>query len=160
MDSEVIYLDEPEQSQSDSSVSSLLDTIIENQNTLIEQNNEILQQSDTEQSEAEMEAPILGEEPQPIESIIDLSSVILKLGTISDNQATIIQQNSDIAEQLNSLNTIIDNQTAVIEKNDEVISQLEESNTVLVNFFFLFIVFLACKFVHFLFYKVFFGGVT
>jgi hypothetical protein len=134
----------------------LLDTIIENQNTLIEQNNEILQQSDTEQSEAEMEA-YFRRRTSAIESIIDLSSVILKLGTISDNQATIIQQNSDIAEQLNSLNTIIDNQTAVIEKNDEVISQLEESNTVLVNFFFLFIVFLACKFVHFLFYKVFFG---
>lgn len=55
---------------------------------------------------------------------------------------------------------IIENQSEVIVQLKEQNSHLSEMNTVLANFFFCFMVLMVCKFVHFLFYKVFFGGLT
>ena len=61
---------------------------------------------------------------------------------------------------------MLENQSVTLENQEELLEDREaneallESNTVLVNFFFLFMVLMVCKFVHFLFYKVFFGGIT
>ena len=55
---------------------------------------------------------------------------------------------------------IIENQSEVIVQLKEQNAHLSEMNTVLANFFFCFMVLMVCKFVHFLFYKVFFGGLT
>lgn len=63
-------------------------------------------------------------------------------------------------ELLEAREAIIENQQAVIEQLTISNEAFLESNTVLVNFFFLFMVLMLCKFVHFLFYKVFFGGIT
>lgn len=56
--------------------------------------------------------------------------------------------------------TIIENQTTIITQLQEQNTHLAEMNTLLANFFFCFMVLMVCKFVHFLFYKVFFGGLT
>ncbi len=56
--------------------------------------------------------------------------------------------------------TIIENQSDIITQLQEQNTHLAEMNTLLANFFFCFMVLMVCKFVHFLFYKVFFGGLT
>lgn len=63
-------------------------------------------------------------------------------------------------ETLDVYESIISNQETLIIQLQEQNSQISETNTVLVNFFFCFMVLMVCKFVHFLFYKVFFGGIT
>lgn len=63
-------------------------------------------------------------------------------------------------ETLDVYESIISNQEEMILHLQEQNLQISETNTVLVNFFFCFMVLMVCKFVHFLFYKVFFGGIT
>lgn len=63
-------------------------------------------------------------------------------------------------EEIDVYESIISNQEEIIVQLQELNSQISETNTVLVNFFFLFMFLMVCKFVHFLFYKVFFGGIT
>lgn len=73
-----------------------------------------------------------------------------------DNQV-IINNQFDYIEIQSSL---VENQAEIIAHLKEQNVYLSEMNTVLANFFFCFMVLMVCKFVHFLFYKVFFGGLT
>lgn len=79
---------------------------------------------------------------------------------ILENQNTAVESQKELIESLEVLETITQNQEAAIEQLTIANEALTESNTVLVNFFFCFMVLMVCKFVHFLFYKVFFGGIT
>lgn len=78
--------------------------------------------------------------------------------TVDDFNSEFVTEASD--EMLDVYEAIIANQEEMIIQLQEQNSQISETNTVLVNFFFCFMVLMVCKFVHFLFYKVFFGGIT
>lgn len=89
--------------------------------------------------------------------------------TVSETETVITQAPDDFTsesetetsdEALDVYEAIISNQETMIIQLQEQNSQIAETNTVLVNFFFCFMVLMVCKFVHFLFYKVFFGGIT
>lgn len=68
--------------------------------------------------------------------------------------------NKNHKSMIEDYETIIENQESVISLLQEQNDFISGMNTVLVNFFFCFMVLMVCKFVHFLFYKVFFGGIT
>ena len=71
------------------------------------------------------------------------------------------ESETDVSDEtVDVYESIISNQETMIIQLQEQNSQIAETNTVLVNFFFCFMVLMVCKFVHFLFYKVFFGGIT
>lgn len=72
-----------------------------------------------------------------------------------------VESETDVSDEtVDIYEAIISNQETMIIQLQEQNSQIAETNTVLVNFFFCFMVLMVCKFVHFLFYKVFFGGIT
>ena len=76
---------------------------------------------------------------------------------LGDNFSSI---NKNHKAMIEDYETIIENQEAAIALLQEQNNYIFEMHSVLVNFFFCFMVLMVCKFVHFLFYKVFFGGIT
>ena len=76
---------------------------------------------------------------------------------LNDNFVS-LNKNHDI--YIEDYKLMLENQEAVITLLQEQNNYISEMHSVLVNFFFCFMVLIVCKFVHFLFYKVFFGGIT
>ena len=76
---------------------------------------------------------------------------------LADNFSSINKNHKSMIEDYE---TIMKNQEAAIALLQEQNNYISEMHSVLVNFFFCFMVLMVCKFVHFLFYKVFFGGIT
>lgn len=76
---------------------------------------------------------------------------------LADNFSSINKNHKSMIEDYE---IIMENQEAAIALLQEQNNYISEMHSVLVNFFFCFMVLLVCKFVHFLFYKVFFGGIT
>lgn len=76
---------------------------------------------------------------------------------LSDNFSSINKNHKSMIEDFE---IIMENQEASIALLQEQNNYISEMHSVLVNFFFCFMVLMVCKFVHFLFYKVFFGGIT
>ena len=76
---------------------------------------------------------------------------------LNDNFVS-LNKNHDV--YIDDYKLMLENQEAVISLLQEQNNYISEMHSVLVNFFFCFMVLMVCKFVHFLFYKVFFGGIT